>query len=178
MPTQLEILIFPTYNVKTLAVVDASTYDPTPPVVTSPTIAITPPGFATAIIPFDVDDYNLFTSSNLGLSAVGQPQFALPDGVYHFKYSIAPANINFVEKSIMRVDRITEKWDTAFLKLMVLECDLAIKEQSKNILNRIMIFIQGSVSAANNCDIIKANKLYQQADKMLDNIIKDNCGCS
>jgi hypothetical protein len=38
--------------------------------------------------------------------------------------------------------------------------------------------IQGSIAAANNCAVDTSNKLYVQADRMLNNFIKTNCGCS
>jgi hypothetical protein len=38
--------------------------------------------------------------------------------------------------------------------------------------------IQGSIAAANNSAIATANKLYTQADMMLNNFIRANCGCS
>jgi hypothetical protein len=78
----------------------------------------------------------------------------------------------------MRTAKIQEKFDSAFMKLDMMECDSAIRMQSKVTLNTIYYLIQGSIAAANNSAIDTANKLYAQADKMLDNFIKTNCGCS
>lgn len=173
MPTlKLDFLVVPTYNTLSLAVIDTSVYDTTP---ASPTIEITPPGFNPATIPFNVNEYNLFTSVNLGISTQPQP---LPDGVYHIRYSITPAYQNYVEKSIMRTDKIQERFDEAFMHLDMMECDRAIKTQAKTDLNTIYFFIQGSIAAANNCAITNSNKLYQQADRLLTNFMKNNCGCS
>ena len=178
MPSlNLDILVVPTYNTLTLGVIDASTYPTTPPSVTSPTIEITPPGFNVAIIPFDVDNFNIFTSANLGISSAGTSQ-PLPDGVYHLRYSIAPAYANFVEKSIMRTDQIQERFDEAFMRLDMMECDSAIRTQSKVELTSIYFFIQGAIAAANNCAIVNATKLYNQADRALTAFIRNNCGCS
>jgi hypothetical protein len=178
MPSlNLDILVVPTYNTLTLGVIDASTYPTTPPSVTSPTIEITPPGFNVAIIPFDVNNFNIFTSENLGISSTGTNQ-PLPDGVYHLKYSIAPAYANFVERSIMRTDQIQERFDDAFMRLDMMECDSAIRTQSKVELNSIYFFIQGAIAAANNCAIVNSNKLYKQADRALTNFMRNNCGCS
>ncbi len=55
----LDILVIPTYNTLTLGVADASTYDTDPPVVSSPTIEITMPGFAPVSLPFNVNDFNI-----------------------------------------------------------------------------------------------------------------------
>lgn len=178
MPTlKLDFLVVPTYNTLTLGVIDASTYPTNPPVVTSPTVEITPPGFDTATIAFNVNNFNIFTTANLGITPVGTSS-PLPDGVYHIKYSIAPAYTNFVEKSIMRTDKIQERFDEAFMKLDMMECDSAIKTQSKVELNSIYFFIQGAIAAANNCAIVDANKLYRQADRLLSNFMKNDCGCS
>jgi len=175
----LDILVIPTYNTLTLGIADASTYDTDPPVVSSPTIEITIPGFNTPVsLPFNVNDFNIFNSTSLGLSLVGEPLIPLPDGVYYLKYTVAPAYVYFVQKNIMRTEVIQEKFDEAFMKLDMMQCDLAIRTQSKVELNSIYYMIQGSVAAANNCAIDTANRLYIQANRMLNNFISNNCGCS
>jgi hypothetical protein len=78
----------------------------------------------------------------------------------------------------MRVEQIQQKFDEAFMKLDMMQCDLAIKQQSRVELDSIYYFIQGSIAAANNCAVETSNKLYMQANKMLDNFIRNNCGCS
>lgn len=178
MPTlRLDILLVPTYNVNTMNIIDASVYPTDPPVVSSPTIEITVPGFNVVTIPFDVNNFNIFTSSNLGISEEGVIN-PLPDGIYHLRYSIAPAYENFVEKSILRVDRLQEKFDEAFMKLDMMECDKAIKAQSKIQLNSIYYFIQGAIAAANNCALVTATELYSQAQQMLSQFMNSNCGCN
>lgn len=179
MPTlNLDILVVPTYNTLTIGIADASTYPTDPPVVTAPTIEIDVPSLGVVILPFVVNEFNIFNSASLGLTVIGEPLIPLPDGIYNLKYSVAPAYLNFVEKSIMRIDRIQEKFDEAFMKLDMMECDMAIKTQQKVDLNSIYFFIQGSLAAANNCAVAEANKLYTQANNMLNNFIKNNCYCS
>lgn len=175
MATTLDILVINTYNIQTLGVADNSVYDI---LVTAPTIDITVPGSTVVSLPFSPNNFNIFNSTSLGLTTVGEPLVALPDGVYFLKYTIAPATTYFVEKSIMRTAAIQEKFDSAFMKLDMMECDLAVRTQSKVTLNTIYYLIQGSIAAANNSAIDTANKLYAQADRMLDNFIKTNCGCS
>jgi hypothetical protein len=174
----LDILVVPTYNTLTLGIADASTYPTDPPVVTTPTIEIDVPSVGNVVLPFVVNEYNIFNSTSLGLTLIGEPLIPLPDGIYKLKYSVAPAYLNFVEKSIMRIDRIQEKFDEAFMKLDMMECDRAIKTQQKVELTSIYFFIQGSLAAANNCAIDEANKLYTQANNMLNNFIRNNCNCS
>lgn len=175
MADVLDILVIDTHDANTLGIADISTYATTP---VSPTISITVPGFDPVLLPFTPNDFNVFNSATLGLSVVGDPLQPLPDGVYYLTYSVAPALTNFVNKTIMRVDQIQERFDEAFMKLDMMECDLAIKQQQKVELNSIYYFIQGSIAAANNCAVDTANKLYVQASKMLTNFIKNNCGCS
>lgn len=173
----INILVVPTYNSKTLGIADASTY-PDPNTTTSPTIEITVPGFGIASLPFVQNDFNIFSSNNIGLTGIGEPSLPLPDGLYTLTYSVTPAYQNFVTKTIMRVDQLQEKFDEAFMKLDMMECDAAIRKQSKVELSTIYFLIQGSIAAANNCAIDTANKLYVQASKQLANFIKSNCGCS
>lgn len=174
---KLDILVIPTYNLLTLAIADASIYPDTPPAVVSPLIEIDVPGFGVTVLPFDFNDLNIFTSSNLGITEAGQ-DLPLPDGIYRLKYSIAPAATNYVEKTILRVDKLQEKFDNAFLQLNMMECDRAIKTQSSVDLNTINFFIQGAIASANNCAEYESNKLYIQADNMLNTFLNSNCGCS
>lgn len=175
---KLNILVVPTYNVDTLAIVDASVYPDDPPIVSGATIDIDVPAFGIVSLPFIVGgETNIFTSSNLGISPIGVYQ-PLPDGIYKIRYSIFPSTINYVDKTIIRVDRLQEKFDEAFMKLDMMECDRAIKTQAKVDLNTIYFFIQGSIAAANNCAEVTSMKLYNQANSMLNNFIKNNCGCS
>jgi hypothetical protein len=173
---KLEFLVIPTYNTLTLGVADASTY-PAPP--TAPTIEFTIPGvLAPLSLPFVPNDFNIFNSTSLGLTVVGADLRPLPDGVWIIKYSVSPAFTNNVTHTIMRTDQIQEKFDNAFMKLDMMECDLAIKTQSKVQLNSIYYLIQGSIAAANNSAVVTANKLYAQADRLLNNFIRNNCGCT
>jgi hypothetical protein len=174
---QLDIIVPPTYSTLLLAVTDASVYPDSPPIVSAPTIEIEVPNFGKQILPFLPLETNIFGSDTLGITEDGCKQ-ALPDGIYKLKYSIAPAYINYVEKTIMRVDKLQEKFDSAFLKLDLMECDSALKTQASVNLNTINFFIQGAISLANNCAEQDALKLYTKASNMLDQFIKTNCGCT
>lgn len=173
---KLDIIVLQTYNVKNLAVADASGYPDTyTPLV--PSIRITPPGFNPVELPFEVNNYNVYTAADL-IGAEPCSESPLPDGIYTYVYSNSPANENFVEKSFMRIDKIQEKYDSAFMSLDMMECDRQIKAQAKIDLNTIYFYIQGSVAAANNCAITQSEKLYKQADKMLNRFVNGGCGCS
>jgi hypothetical protein len=174
----LDFLVINTYDTSTLAIADTSVYNTNPPSVSSPTMQITVPGYTVPVaIPFNVQQINTYNSIILGLTAF--PAISpLPDGVYFLKYSVAPANTNFVEKNIMRTNAIQEKFDSAFMKLDMMECDSAIRTQAKVVLNSVYYMIQGSIAAANNCAIDTANRLYNQANRQLDYFIANQCGCT
>lgn len=172
----LDIIVLPTYNSYTMAVMDNSTYPTSPPVVVSPTLEIQVPGFPTVMKDFVVLTPNIFNSTDLGITEEGY-EVPIPDGIYHLKYTVNPAFTYYVEKSIFRVDLLQEKFDELFMQLDMMECDKAIKAQSKVNLNTIWFYIQGAIAAANNCANVQAEKLYEQASKMIDNLIADDCGC-
>jgi hypothetical protein len=179
----LNFLVINTFSTLTLGVADNSTYGigvtPTGAtmVVTLPAGITTLSGGTTVSIPFTPNDYNIFNSATLQLSAVGT-SVALPDGIYGLTYSIATPTAAPVSKSIMRTAKIQEKFDNAFMKLDMMECDMAIKTQQKVVLSSIYFLIQGSIAAANNIAYVQSSKLYQQANMMLDNFLLNNCGCS
>jgi len=173
----LNILVVPTFNTFTIGVVDASFY-PIGFDTSSADLLVTPPGFDAVHVMFIPNEFNVYNSTTLGITDITDDILPLPDGIYYFTYSVAPAYQWNVSKSIMRVDRLQETFDEAFMKLDMMQCDQAIKMQSKVDLNTIYFFIQGSIAAANNCAEIESNKLYATASKLLANFIANNCGCT
>lgn len=174
--TVLDIIVLPTYSTYTMAVVDASTYPTDPPSVSTPTIEIEVPGWSTVSKVFTVAETNVFNSTDLGITT-GTSYIPIPDGIYHLKYTVNPAYLYYVEKTILRVEKIQEMFDEAFMRLDLMECDKAIKMQSMVDLNTVWFFIQGAIAAANNCADNTAGKLYTQAYNMLTNMAASDCGC-
>ena len=172
---KLDILVMPTYSPYTLAIGDYSSY-PVGFTPASPTLEVSAAGFPTQSVSFVPNNLNIYNSTNLGITCVDGPNELLPDGIYTLKYSISPAYVNFVEKTILRVDNIMERYDTAFMKLDMMECDGQLKKQQKVELDSINYFIQCAIAAANKCANVKAIELYNQADKMLTKISQcKNC---
>lgn len=146
---KLDILVIPTYNTLTLGIADASTYPTDPPNVTNQQITITIPNFGIVNLPFVVNELNVFSSANLGITPVGTNQ-PLPDGIYYLEYSVnvpPTYSLEKVDKTFMRVDRLQEKFDEAFMKLDMMECDRAIKAQAKVELTTVSFFINGAIAA-------------------------------
>jgi hypothetical protein len=172
MATTIEILVIPTYDLNTLAIYDNSTYDA--PLTATYTIEV--PGFGTVTgITFTPSTLNVYNSVDLGISIEEE---SLPDGMYCISYIANPLLDDAVEKKIMRVSKLQEKFDEAFMKLDIMECDKALKKQAQVDLMTIYFFIQGTIASANNCAVVEATKLYIKADAMLNTFLQDNCGCS
>lgn len=174
--TKLDFIVIPTYNPKTLGIADASTYADDL-VIQSPTLEVTMPGLGLVSISFVPNDFNVLTSGVLEITEPTEDSVDLPDGVWTIKYSIYPSHEYSVTKSILKIDQLQQKFDQAFMTLDIMECDQAIKKQSKVELNSIWFLIQGAVAAANNCATDVSNKLYIQASRQLDIFMKGNCGC-
>ena len=174
----LDFLLTPTYSAKTIAISDTSTYENDPPTVNSPTLEVSIPGFDTTSFAFVPEEVNVLNSTILGITAAGDPTTNLPDGIYVFRYSVTPASVNFVEKTILRVEQLQEKFDNAFIQLDMMQCDRGIKKQQKITLDTIYYFIQGAIAAANNCATTEAVRLYQKADKLLYDFTQRGICCS
>jgi hypothetical protein len=174
---KLKIVVLDTHDVESILIADATAYLEEPPLVTSPTLVITAPGFLSTSVPFNVQGYNLLTSDIFGITPPGEIA-DLPDGLYEFTYSVAPSATSFVTIAFMRVNQLQEKFDKAFMSLDFMVCDNAIKTQAKVTLNTIYLLIQGAIAAANECALIESNKLYDKANAMLETLLKKNCGCT
>ena len=126
---------------------------------------------------FSPNSINIYTSQNLNITCEGEELVPIPDGIYTVKYSISPAYEYNYTMTFLRVDGIQEKFDKAFMKLDMMECDNILKKQKQEELDTIYYFIQGSIASANNCAPELAIKLYRRADKMLDYFINNKCKC-
>ncbi len=172
----LDFLFTPTYDVNTIAIADSSTYPNDPPEVDSPTLEVSIPGFDTVSIPFVPNTTNVLNSTILGITTEGESP--LPDGTWVFRYSVSPAESNFVEKTIFIVDNLQMKFDEAFMRLdMMKNTSTELKKQEKVSLDTIYYFIQGAIAAANNCATDEAVTLYQKADKLLYDFVNRSKCC-
>ena len=165
------LLIIPTYDLTTIAVaVDIVGNAP----ITDPTLTIEIPGFNTVTgLAFDVSTTNIYNSIDLGISSEVEN---LPDGMYCISY-VPPDLDDATDKKILRVEKLMQKFDNAFMRLDIVECDKALKTQAKVDLMTIYFFIQGAIASANNCAIVEATKLYIKADAMLNTFLNENCEC-
>jgi len=172
----LDITLIPTYSTKTIGFADITPF-PIGYNVSNSNIEITAPGFRKVSANFVAKSVNVYNANNINICAAGEPLSPLPDGIWTVKYSIAPNNLLFVEKSFIRTEVIECKYAKAFLKLDLSECDNEIKKSRKQILKKIRLFIDGAVASANDCDLEGAMKLYNKANEMLDRFIDGECDC-
>lgn len=170
-------LLFPeTHDAKSLLIADTSLY-PSPFSIVNPTIEITPPGFNVVTLSFTAQGFTVYNSMSLEItcSDLDCETIDLPDGIYYVKYSITPAYRYFVNKSFLRVNKLQEKFDKVYLKLDFMQCDEAIKQEDKKILDTIQMYINGAIAAANNCLDVLAMKLYNTAKQYIDDFVNHRC---
>lgn len=173
MATKLDFIQLPVYNTYTLVLGDTSVYD-SGFTVTSPTRFIIPPGFPEIAITYTINTVQVYDSSTLGItcSTSDCAKTSIPDGIWVIKQTVNPANTYFVEKTFLKVDKFYEKFDAAFLKLDIMQCDGALKAQQEKELNTIEFYIQGAIAAANKCATKRAMDLYRKAADLLDKFTK------
>lgn len=173
---KLDLLIPETHDSKRMLIADVSKY-PSPFTISNPTIEITPPGFPVVVLSYTANGFVVYDSMSLKItcSDVDCELIDLPDGIYNIKYSITPAWQYFVNKKILRINKLQEKLDRVYLKLDFMQCDEAIKEEDKEILDTIQLYINGAIAAANNCLDSLAMKLYNKALQFIDDFINHRC---
>lgn len=167
----LDLIDLDTHDIRTFALADTSIYPPgfTP---ITPTVEITVPGFAPKQIVFTPSSIQVYNSNTLEITCDDCELVALPDGIYHVKYTMTPAYTYYVDKSFLRTNAIYAKLDNHFLKLDFMQCNAAIKEQDKEFLDTVEFFIEGAVAAAHKCLEKRAMNLYKKANEMLNDYEK------
>jgi hypothetical protein len=172
---KLDLITLDTHNTYSIAIGDISSY-PTGYNIMNQSIEITPPGFNKVILGFEEKNVNVYNSYNLGLCAENMiTSTPLPDGIYRVKYSIHPVYKYYVEKTFLKVDILQQKFDKAFLKSDITECDSDMRSKDFKVLREINFNLQGAIAAANSCADKLSMELYRKANKQLDNFITNRC---
>lgn len=159
----LNISPIETHQLGLLGIADNSDYGTSLP--NKPSFEITPPGFNKINVPFQPKSINIFTGADLGL---GCDNPDLPDGIYTVKYTV---NNEFIEKQFMRISKITCLYQKRILPSYT---DCGCTNFSKE-LQQVRLFIEGSVAAANDCQIGVSKELYKKANDILKRL--KNCNC-
>lgn len=169
--TILDIAIVETHNPGILAVADVSTYS-SGKNIESPFVEISPPGLDKVGLSFTARSVNIFNSSSLKLTGDGVKPAPLPDGIYKIRYSIRPEYEHFVERSILRITALKERFDLVFLQSDPFCGSSRENEKMQRKLDTISFYMQYAISAAATCNDKLAMDLHRKAAKLLD---KFNC---
>lgn len=174
----LNLLILDTHNLTTMAVADASVY-PVGFTIVSPTLEIIPPSFPIVTKVFSANNLNLFNSNDVGITCIDPSSPCevcnLPDGYWQLKYSIAPAQNNYVQIGFIRTQLLQQKLGEAFLSLDLNQCDETVKDQDMRKIDEINYYLQSSIAAGNKCNPKLALDLYHIADRMLNELLNSKC---
>jgi len=169
---KLDLVYMDTHRADSFAIADTSVY-PTGFIKVNPTLEVTVPGFSPKSITFTPSSIQVYNSNTLGITCDDCELSNLPDGIYTVKYTLTPAYQYYVERSFMRTNMIYSKLDSYFLKLDFMQCDQALKESQKKVLDTIEFFIEGAIAAADKCMPGKAMDLYNTANDMLNKFNKN-----
>ena len=102
----------------------------------------------------------------------------LPDGIYTIKYTVYPAATYWVQKEFMRVSQIKCTYERVFLAIdLHCSCNGAYYGGLKDELRNVKLLIEGSISAANDCNIKDAVSMYNKASSILAKLSKCQCNC-
>lgn len=172
MIPQLDLALIDTHSLGSICVMDISSY-PVDWNSVSPTIQITPPGYETVSLVFTPSSLQVYKSSNLGIVCDWCDQVDLPDGIWNFKYSLYPAITYFVEKSIVKVDRLQAKFDEAYIMLDITQCDNQIKKIDKEFLSITQDYIDGAIAAGNKCVNKLFDTFYKKAAERINTFINN-----
>jgi hypothetical protein len=173
----LDLILVDTHSSQSIGFGDFSQY-PQGFNIVSPTLQVVAPGYPSVSLTFQANSVNIYTSNNFGITPNGTPLQPLPDGVYNATYSINPSYEYYVTRTFIRVDGIMETFNTAFMKLDMMECDGPIRRERMLELDTIYYYIQGAIAAANKCAPDLATNMYRKANKMLANFVKNKCNCN
>jgi len=168
----LNIGLLDTHSMQSFALLDLSAY-PTGFTITSPTIQISIPGNPDVTLPFVPSNISVYDSKALAITCDWCELTNIPDGIYKVKYSVYPAYKYYVEKVFARIDNLQSKLDKAYLHMDFMECDNRIKREDRLLLDTIQTFIEGAISAGNNCAEKLFHSLYNKAYVLLDNFINN-----
>lgn len=172
MISRLEIQEIPA-SCKVLKLIDTSTYNPELDVENA-ILEVTPPGFSCPVVFTVAQDFSItLNSSTLKIApAVTQEDLIeLPDGIYHYKYSIKPNDKLFVEYSSLRECQLLQKYNHKICELFGLR--EKVTRRQFEVARRELIWIKELMDAAKykveECrEEDNGIELYNEATRLLD----------
>lgn len=120
----------------------------------------------------------ILNSNLLKITNVSDPAYfqELPDGLYTAKISVCPFEDNWFQKSWYRTCQLECKYYKAFLQLNLNDCTECYNKNKAEKLHTAWMYIQGITGNAKDGNFSAATKLYDVANKILDNLLEcDDC---
>lgn len=113
-------------------------------------LEVTPPGYSCPVILSAAKNFDIVLNvSNLGIAQnySSTMTMTLPDGIYHYRYSIDPNISIYVEKDVMRTCKLSAKYREAIRQLFNDRVSLGKELFNKKVRDLYFIFqlIQASV---------------------------------
>jgi len=169
----LDLLLIDTHSATTIGIADISIYATNYSIPESAQIEITPPGFSKITVDFNTQNVNIYRALDLELTCE-ETCMELPDGIYEVKYSTPAPKAATITKSFIKVDKLKNLYTERFLSID-LECNCSSQENEKlkRELLKVSMLIEGSIAAANNCDLYNSQSLYRKAESLL-----NKCKCN
>lgn len=170
----LELALVDYRSASTICIRDLSTYL-TVPVAADVALQITPPGYPTVNVTFTPGADNVYKCVDLGIADSDVDCCPLPDGIYSVLYTTpgaAPSDpLVTLDQKFIKIDNIKCCYQKAFLKVD-LDCGCQTYEQKDYLqqLQRVKLYLDGSVAECNNGNYRAAYEYYKRADTMLDKI--------
>lgn len=156
-----------------------------------PRLDVTPPGADAPVYITDTDKipgsgYWSVSAEDLGLQPSGQLDPAeLPDGLYHFRYSVSPNEKVFVEYDILRVTSARNRLARLRCKVRANPCQDAEKmSKEQNLLRLIDLYLDAAADKVAVCHTPSEGlALWGHALKLMDKLCGpavtfiSTCGC-
>lgn len=175
--TQLSFEILNVNSCKLLGILDTSYYSPNQTISNRTLQIITPFDDTPVELDYSHNAVTIFNSNNLNITNVSDFEnlTELPDGLYTAKMTVCPEDKFYFEKSWYRTCLLQCKYDKAFLKLNVQECQACFSPQKLESLRRAKIYMMSAKVQADNCNFKEADRMYKASDKLLTKI--NDCSC-
>lgn len=173
MTSKLEIQELVGTSCKVLKLGDASSYNPDIDT-TDGVLEVTPPGFSCPVEFAVLPGFSITLNSstlNIAPAVTSEDLINLPDGVYKYKYSIAPNDQLYVEYSSLRECAILQKYYQEVCKLFASR--IRVTPKAFQLMRRNLIWIKELIDAAKykveECLEEEAGiELYNEANRLLD----------
>lgn len=173
MTSNLEIQESPGTSCKVLKLGDASSYNPdiTP---TDGVLEVTPPGFSCPVEFAVIPGFNIILNSGtlkIAPAVTTADLINLPDGVYKYRYSIAPNDQLYVEYLALRECAILQKYHLQICQLFASRPRITRKDF--DVQRRHLIWIKELIDAAKykveEChEEHEGIEMYNEANRLLD----------